>query len=70
MSADDDFDESLDDGTEYEFEVFNSEDGLFVTLTCFSTKELAPDEYAQALRAFADRIESIVTMSEVSGQIH
>jgi hypothetical protein len=58
-----------EDGTEFEFELLNSEDGKTVTLVCHSDKALAPDEFAQALRSFADRIDSIITMAEVSSSL-
>lgn len=51
---------------EFEFELLNSEDGRLVTLVCKSERELSPDEYAEALRAFADRIESLCIMSEAN----
>lgn len=53
---------------EYEFELLNSEDELIITLVCHSDRIMDPQTYAEALRAFADRIDSIATMSDVSGQ--
>jgi len=61
-----DDDDSPDDEIEFEFELTNSDDMSTVVLVCTSSCPLAPDEYAQALRAYADRIEAIATMSEVS----
>jgi len=61
------FDVEDADEFEFEFELLNSEDSRTVTLTCHSTRPLEPSEYADALRAFADRIDSLLTMSEVSG---
>ena len=55
------------DDISFEFELLNSDDMLITTLVCSADKPLDPCEYAQALRAFADRIDSIVTMAEVSG---
>jgi hypothetical protein len=55
---------------EYEFELMNSEDGHIVTLVCHSNKMLEPCEYAEALRTFADRIDSIVTMAEVGNTLN
>jgi len=52
-----------------EFELLNSDDGKLITLVCTADKELSPDEYAQALKLYAERIEAIVTMTEVSGHI-
>lgn len=57
------------DEIDFEFELMNSVDGKLITLVCTSNKELTPDEYAQALRQFADRIESIITMSEASSNL-
>lgn len=62
--------ESEVDEYEFEFELLNSSDGLTVTLVCSADRILTPDEYAGALRAFADRIDSIVTMAEVGGQMN
>lgn len=53
-----------DDENNFEFELLNSEDGLIVTLVCCSDRELSPEEYAEALRAFAERIHALATMSE------
>ena len=53
------FEEELD----FEFELVNSEDGRVITLVCRTSRELFPDEYAQALKAFAERIESVVSMN-------
>lgn len=67
MSAFDEDDESdFTDDIEFSFELLNSADGLIITLACISSKEMLPDEYAKALRDYADRIESIMSMAEVS----
>ena len=58
--------DDLDD-VEFEFELLNSDDCRLITLVCTADRELSPDEYAQALKMFAERIESIVTMAEASG---
>jgi len=50
----------------FEFEMLNSADGKIITLVCTSDEELTPDEYATALRAFATRIETILTIGEGS----
>lgn len=54
------------DGTEFEFELMNSENGLHITLVCRSDKPLEPYDYAQALRAYADRIDSILSIGDLS----
>lgn len=59
-------DEDEEDVIDYEFELLNSDDGKVVTLVCSSSRMMSPDEYAAALTAFAERIESILTMSELS----
>lgn len=51
---------------EYEFELMNSNDEKLITLACRSSKVLDPTEFAEALRNYADRIESILSMSELS----
>lgn len=66
MDGSDDFEDDFTDDIEFSFELVNSEDGLIVTLACVSSKELMPDEYAKALRDYADRIETITTMAEIS----
>jgi len=48
----------------FEFEMLNSADGKIITLVCTADTELTPDEYVTALRAFADRIETILTIGE------
>lgn len=60
-------DDEQDDLIEFnfEFELLNSDDGKIVTLVCSSDRILEPNEYAMALREFANRIETILTMSEV-----
>lgn len=58
----DEFPEEYD----FEFELLNSTDGRIITLVCSTSRELSPDEYAQALIAFAERISSILDMSEVA----
>lgn len=58
-------DDEPEDENNFEFEVLNSEDGRIVTLVCFSQQELNPLEYAEMLRAFADRIDSLSTMAEI-----
>lgn len=50
----------------FEFELLNSEDGKVITLVCHTDQRLAPDEYAEALRNFADRVETLCSMSEAS----
>lgn len=45
------------DEYDYEFELLNSDDGLLVTLVCASSRELAPEEYLEALRSFIDRMD-------------
>lgn len=56
------------DSYEFEFELLNSEDERIITLVCHSDRIMDPQEYADALRSFADRIDSIATMADVSGQ--
>lgn len=60
--------DDLDEIEEYEFELLNSSDSpdvICLTLFCYSPKEMTPSEYAQALFAYAKRIESISLMSEI-----
>ena len=61
-----DADEEYDIETDcnFEFEMLNSADGKIITLVCTADKELTPDEYVTALRAFASRIETILTLGE------
>lgn len=66
MTDVDDVEEEGEDSYGYEFELLNSEDGKIITLVCSSERLMTPDEYAQALAAFAERIESILTMAELS----
>lgn len=64
MNEDDEFYET----EEYEFELLNSSDSpdvICLTLYCYSPKELTPSEYAQALIAYAKRIESIALMNDI-----
>jgi hypothetical protein len=63
-------DYSKDDFEEYdyEFELLNSDDERIITLACRSSKILSPTEYAEAIRAYADRIESILHMSELRAE--
>lgn len=49
----------------FEFELHSTDDGKIITLVCTTDRELTPDEYAQALQEFAERIDSIVNMNEV-----
>lgn len=51
---------------EVEFELLNSEEGKIITLVASCSREPDPLEYAQMLREFAERIESLTTMSELS----
>lgn len=56
-----------DDGYEefdFEFELLNSEDGLIVTLVCACSRELTPDEYADALVAFSQRMRILGDFNE------
>jgi hypothetical protein len=55
-----------DEEYEFEFELLDSDNPSIITLACYSSKELSPEEYADALRAYADRIESIANMSELT----
>ena len=66
-----DFDDLGEEDESYcfEFELLNSEDGLTTTLVCRSDQPMSPDDFAQALRSFANRIDSIANMSDVSGGI-
>lgn len=50
----------------FEFELLNSNDGKTITLVCVVDREVTPDEYAVALIAFAERINSLLSMSEAS----
>jgi hypothetical protein len=59
---DDDLDEIA-----FEFELLNSDDQKIITLVCTTDREILPEEYAEALRAFADRLDTIMTMAEASG---
>lgn len=60
----------LEEEIDFEFELVNSDDGRVITLVCRTPRELFPDEYAQALKAFADRIESLISMQmDVDGNI-
>ena len=56
-----------EDGIYFEFELLNSCDGKIVTLVCSTEEPLSTSDFAEALRAFADRVETIETMSEASG---
>ena len=51
----------------FEFELLNSEDGLTVTLVCRTDHPMTPDEFAQALHSFADRIDAVTSMQEIEG---
>lgn len=57
-----------DDEFEFEFELLNSEDGKVITLVCSVSREIGPQEYAEALMAFAERIGTLLTMSEADSQ--
>jgi hypothetical protein len=59
------YDDEPNEENNFSFELLNSPDGLIITLVCCSTQELSPDEYAEALKAFADRICALTSMSEV-----
>lgn len=59
-------DEEIEEEIEFEFEVHNSEDMKILTLICHSDKPLDPADFAYALKAFADRIEVIVSMEQLS----
>lgn len=54
------------DELDFQFELLNDDDLRVITLVCTASRPLAPDEYACALMAFAERIESLATMAEVS----
>lgn len=63
--------EDEDDEIEYSFELLNSDDGKLITLVCSCDKEMNPTEFAEALKQFADRIESLVTLTEAeSGTVN
>jgi len=55
---------SQDNQFSFEFELLNSDDGRLITLVCALDREISPEEYAEALRAFADHIESLTAMAE------
>jgi len=61
------YDASGPDEFTFEFELLNSDDGLTVTLVCRSDVIMTPDEFAQALHSFADRIDTIASMREAEG---
>lgn len=48
------------------FELVNSEDGRIISLTCISKHELTPDQYAQELIAYAERIMIYGELEEIS----
>jgi len=52
------------DDYEFEFELVNSDDGLTVTLVCEASRPLTPDEFADALVAFAERMRILGNMNE------
>lgn len=64
MSYEDDEEE-----TSFEFELLNSDCLTIATLVCKADKEITPDVYASALREYADRIESILSMAECSDNL-
>lgn len=63
----DDENDDIFEELDVEFELLNSEDCQLITLVCRSSKPLAPEEYALALIGYAERIETISSMAEVSG---
>lgn len=56
----------IDDEGQFEFEILNSHDGKIITLVCRSDKELHPLEYADAIVKYAERIKTLVSLSEFS----
>lgn len=59
------------DDIDVSFELLNSVDCLTITLVCSTEKELNPYDYAEALRAFADRIETLSSINEqISGTLN
>ena len=48
----------------FEFELLNSDDHRTITLVCTSDIEMTPDEYSQALIAFAERMQVLGEFSE------
>lgn len=73
MSLVDDFDsteEDFDEDFEFEFQLLNSEDGKIITLVCSANRELSPDEYVQALIAFAERMEALSSLSDASNTMN
>lgn len=59
-----------DDQLDLHFELLNSDDLLTTTLSVRSNVPLTPEDFVAAIRAYADRIDAISTMSEVSNTIH
>lgn len=57
---------SEDEEYEYEMEIMTDDDKKLITLTCVSSKLLTPDEFAEALRAYADRIDTLLSMRDLS----
>lgn len=51
------------DELDFEFEMAGSEDMLTITLTCSSSRPMAPDEFAQALRDYASSLEILEHVS-------
>ena len=64
MTEGDSSDPAYEEDYEFEFEIVNSECGLLVTLVCDASRPLTPDEYADALIAFAERIRILGNMNE------
>lgn len=62
--------EGDEEDLEFEFELLNSPDSKIITLVCSSKRPLSPDEYAEALKAFADRIDSIMSLSDADNTLN
>lgn len=59
-----------DDQLDLHFELINSDDLLLTTLTVRSNVPLTPEDFAAAIRAYADRIDVINTMADAGNVLH
>lgn len=55
-------DEKEKEEINFQFELLNSEDGRTITLVCSSDIPLDPDEYAEALRCFLERLDTLSSL--------